>query len=85
MPDVSAAPDASVELVVVCDIDPLDDSFSGSNLVRTHYHQHPFACEDAILGEDVQQGVLGEECLGEIKQVIDYLIVAVGPERRELE
>ena len=85
MPDVSAASDASVELVVVCDIDPLDDSFCGCNLVRTHHHQHPFACEDAILGEDVQQGVLGEECLGKIKQVIDYLIVAVGPERGELE
>lgn len=29
--------------------------------------------------------MLGEECLGEIQQVVDYLVIAVCPERSELE
>lgn len=80
MPDISASVGFSVKFVVVCNIDFLEYPFRGGNLVRTHHHQHSLAGEYAILGEDVQQGMLGEECLGEIHQVVDYLVVAVCPE-----
>ena len=85
MPDISASIDFPVEFVVVCDIDFLDYSFSSGDLVWPHHHQHSLAGEYAIFGDDIQQGMLGEECLGEIQQVVDYLIIAVCPERSELE
>ena len=85
MPDVSAALNLAVQLVVVRYLDTLDDTFRGRYLVRSHHHQHPFFGENTILGQDVQQCVFREECLCEVDEVEDGFVVAVCPERRKLK
>ena len=85
MPDITTTLDAAIQLVVVGHIYPLDYPLSGCNLIGSHHHQHLLTGEDTVPGQDVQEGVLGEEGLGEVQKVRDDLVVAVCPEGGELK
>ena len=80
MPDVSTTLDAAIQLVVVGYIYPLDYPLCCCNLVGSHHHQHLLTCEDTVPGQDVQEGVLGEEGLGKVKEVCNDLCCYCRPE-----
>ena len=85
MPDIPAARDGAVLLVVRRDLDAVEDALGGDDLVRTHDHQHILRGKDAVTGQDIEERVLGEKGLGEVDQVGDDAIVRVSPERGELK
>ena len=85
VPDVAAACSSSVFLVIVGNFDAVQDRLCRCNLVGPHHHQHLLTGEDTVPGQDVQEGVLGEEGLGEVQKVRDDLVVAVCPEGGELK
>ena len=85
MPDITAGLDAAFPMIVVGNGDAVDDLFRGTNLIRTHDHQQLLARKDTIFSEDVKEGVLGKEGLGEIHQVGDGHVLLVSPPRRELK
>ena len=80
MPDITTTLDTAIQLVVVGHIYPLDYPLCCCNLVGSHHHQHLLTGEDTVSGQDVQEGMLGEEGLGEVQEVSDDLVVAVCPE-----
>lgn len=53
--------------------------FRGRNLVRAHYQQGLFFCENAEPRKDVQNRVAREECAGEVPKVRDDIVLSVSP------
>ena len=72
-------------MIVVGDDDAVDDLLRSADLIRAHDHQQLFAGEDTVFGDDVEEGVLGKEGLGEVHQVGDGHVLLVSPPRRELK
>lgn len=85
MPDISAARDGAVLLVVVGDFDAVQNALGGDNLVGAHDQQHVFCCEHAVTGEDVQNGVLAEKGLGKVHKVGENAVIRIRPEGRKLK
>ena len=85
VPDISARLEAAFPMIVVGDDDAVDDLLRSADLIRAHDHQQLFAGEDTVFGDDVEEGVLGKEGLGEIHQVGDGHVLLVSPPRRELK
>lgn len=85
MPDVTAALNGAVLLIVVGDLNAVQNPLSGGDLIGPHDHQHIFRSENAIPGQHIQNGVLGEEGAGEVDEVRDHLVVGVRPEGGELK
>ena len=79
MPYITTAFCLAVLLVVVGDIYASDNTLCCCNLVWTHNEEHPLTRKYAILGEDIDQCMLGEEGAGEVNQIVDRLVVAVRP------
>ena len=68
-----------VFFIVVGDGNSVHDAFRRRDLIGTHDHQQIFGSEDAILGEDIQNGMPGKEGLGEVDQIRNDAIVCVRP------
>ena len=85
MPDVSSRIYRPVFLVVGGNFYSVQDSFRCDNLIRAHDKKHILGGEDAVLREDIQDGVLRKEGLGEIDEIRNGMVVCVGPVTRELE
>lgn len=85
MPDVSSGIQCSHLLVVGGYLDAVQDALGSCNLIGTHNHQNFFRCENTILGQHIQNGVLGKEGFCKINQVGNHLIVAVCPEGSKLK
>ena len=85
MPDVSSGIQCSHLLVVGGYLDAVQDALGSCNLIGTHDHQYFFRCENTILGQHIQNSVLGKECFRKINQVGNHLIVAVCPEGSKLK
>lgn len=85
VPDIPAARDGTVLLVVRRDLDTIQNTLGGGDLIRTHDHQHILAGEDAVTCQDIEDRVLGEKRLGEVDQIGDDPVVRVSPERGELK
>ena len=79
MPDVTAACDRTVFLVVVGDLDAVQNALRGSDLVGTHDHQHIFRCEYTVFGQHVQEGVLGKEGARKVDQVGNHFVIRICP------
>lgn len=79
MPDISSTVDGPGPLVVVRHLNAVEYSLGCRDLIRPHDEQEILRGEYAILGENIQQGVLGEEGFGEIDKVGDDLILCIGP------
>ena len=80
VPDVSSGIQRSHPLVVGGYLDAVQDALGRCNLIGTHDHQNFFCCENTILGQHIQNRVLGKEGFRKINQVCNYLIVAICPE-----
>lgn len=85
VPDIAAAGDGAVFLVVGGDLDAVQNALGGGDLIGPHHHQHLFRSEHAVAGEHVEQGVPGEEGPGKIHQIRQIPVMGVGPEAGELE
>lgn len=85
MPDVAAAGYMAVLLVVVGNLNPVHDPFCCRDLVRPHDQQHVLGSEDAVLGQDIQDGMPGKEGSGKVNQIRDDTVVGIGPEGSELK
>ena len=78
VPDVAAGFLGAEALgVVVGDFDALDDFLGCRDLVGAHDEQVLAYGEDAVAGQDVRQGVAGEEGAREENQVIDSVVLLV--------
>ena len=85
MPDVAAGGDGAILLVVMGDLDAVDDALCGGDLIGPHDEKHVLGSENAVLRENVQEGMTGKEGAGEILQIRDDAIVRICPERSELK
>ncbi len=60
-------------------MDALDDGFDGVDLIRPHHQELLLACdEDHVPVDRLGERALGEEDIGEVVQVDDFLVVLVG-------
>ncbi len=85
MPNVPAACDGAVFLVVGGYLDAIQYPLRGGDLVGPHHQQHVFRCEYAVLRQDIQQGMLCKERPGEVHQIGDHPVVGIGPEAGEFK
>ena len=85
MPDVAAALDLAVVLVVGGDLNAVQYALRRDNLVWSHGQQPPVLRKDTVAREQVQQGVLGEEGFREVHQIGDGAILGIRPPGGELE
>ena len=85
MPDIAAARHAAVFFVVRSDHDAVQDTFRCRDLVGAHHKKHLLRGEDAVPGQNVQNGMAGKEGPREVDQIGDHDVVAVRPIGRELE
>ena len=85
VPDVAAALDGAILLVVVSDLNAVQNPLGGGDLIGPHDHQHIFRGENAVPGQHIQNGVLGKEGAGEVDEVRDHPVVGVSPERGKLK
>lgn len=85
MPDVTAARNAAILLVVVGDLNAVDDALCGRDLIRPHDQQQILRGEDAILREDIEERMPREERAREVHQIGNGAVVRVSPEGRKLK
>ena len=85
VPNVASCLCCSLPTVVDGGLDAQQYLLCGCNLVGTHHHQLLIDVEDAISGQDVQDGVLGKERGGEVAEVCQPVVLLVGPVTGELE
>ena len=85
MPDIASARNGAILLIIRRNLDAIQNTLGGGDLIRTHDHQHVLAGEDAVTGQDIEDRMLGEKRLGKVDQIGDDLVVRVSPERSELK
>lgn len=85
MPNVSAAGDGAVFLVVGSDVDPVQDTLRRRDLIGAHDEQHLLRSEDTILRQYIQNRMPGKERARKVDQIRYYPVVGIRPEGRELE
>ena len=79
VPDVSTGGGGAGLLVVGRDLDAAQDLLRGGDLIGTHDQQEIFRGKNAVAGQDVQDGVLGEKGLCKIDQIRNSPIACIRP------
>ena len=79
MPNVASAFYGAVLFIIGRDLNARQNLFCRRNLVRAHYQQGLFFCENAEPRKDVQNRVAREECAGEVPKVRDDIVLGVSP------
>ena len=70
-------PDVAVATVL---LDTFDDRFDRVDLVRPHHHQLALSLDQYHVAADhLRKGTLCEECIGEVVEVRDFLVLLSGP------
>ena len=85
VPDISSCIRCSHLLVVGGYVDAVQDTLSRRNLIGTHHHQDILCRKNTILGQYIQNRMLGKKGFCKIYQVGNHLIVAVCPEGSKLK
>ena len=85
VPNVASCLCCTLPTVVDGGLDAQQYLLCGCDLVGTHHQQLLIDVEDAISGQDVQDGVLGKERGGEVAEVCQPVVLLVGPVTGELE
>ena len=85
MPDIAAALDRAVLLIICCDLNAVEDAFCRGDLIRAHDHQHFFGGKNTITRQDVEQRMLGKKRLCKVDQVGNDAVVRVRPKGSELK
>ena len=79
MPDVATCPGGALPLVVEGCLYAPEYLFRCCYLVGAHHQQLLVHVEHAVLGQDVQDGVLRKECRGEVPDVCQQRVLLVSP------
>lgn len=85
MPDIPACFHRPVCFVIGAGFYSVDDFFGCDDLVWSHDKERFVSSENAILGQDIEDRVLGKKCLGKIHQISDWFIGMVCPPARKLK
>ena len=85
VPDVTACIGATHLFVVGGNLNAVQNSFGGNNLVRSHNQKQVLTGQNTVLGNDIKQSVLLEEGLCEVHEVWNNLVVGICPEGSELK
>ena len=85
MPDVAAALNAAVFLVVVGNFDTVENTLGCRNLVRSHNHQHILRGKNTVPRKDIQNSMLCEKRLGKVDQIRNNAVMRVRPEAGKLK
>ena len=85
MPYVPAGIHTSRALVIGGDFDTVDDFLRRHDLIGPHDQQQVFARQHTVLHQNIENGMLGEEGLGEVHKVGNHLVIAVSPEGCKLK
>ena len=85
MPNVSAAGNGAILLVVGGDVDPVQDTLRRRDLIGAHDEQHLLRSEDTILRQYIQNRMPGKERARKVDQIRNDPVVGIRPEGRELE
>ena len=80
MPDISAAGNSSIFLIVVGNLNTIQNTFRSCNLIRTHDHQHIFRSENTVFNQYIQNCMPRKKCLCKINQIWNYTIFCIRPE-----
>ena len=83
VPDVAACLYGTVQPGIVCHLDAVQKSFSGSYLIGAHCHQDILLCQHTEAGQNIQQRMAAEEGRREILQVVQQFVLGVTPVRSE--
>ena len=79
MPDIAACPDGALPTIIDGCLYALQYLFCGSNLIRPHHQQLLIHIKHAVLGQYVQQRVLGKEGGSKIAQICQECILLIRP------
>ena len=79
VPDVTAARDAAVFLIIVCNFDAVENPLGCRNLIRAHDEKQILGGENAIARQNVENRMAGEKGLGEVDEVGNDTVVRVRP------
>ena len=79
VPDVTAARDAAVFLIIVCNFNAVENPLGCRNLIRTHDEKQIFGGENAIARQDVENRMAGEKGLGKVDEVGNDTVVCICP------
>ena len=85
MPDIAASLYSPRLLVVRGSLNAVDYPLGRNNLIGSHDKQEIFRSEHTVLRQDIEKRMLGKECLCEVNQIRNDVVLAVRPERSELE
>lgn len=85
MPDIAAGLDHARFPVIGRYFDPVQDALGRHDLIGAYHQQQIFGREHAVFRQDIQDGVLREERLGEVHKIGNPSVVAVRPVGRELK
>ena len=85
MPDISAACDGTVFLVVVGNFDTVQNTLRSNDLIRTHNKQEVLRSENTVFRQDIEDRVLCEKGLCKVHKIGNDLVVRICPEGRKLK
>ena len=79
VPDVAAARDAAVFLIIVCNFDAVENPLGCRNLIRAHDEKQILGGENAIARQNIENRMAGEKGLGKVDEVGNDAVVRVRP------
>ena len=85
VPDIAAGGNAPVLAVIVGNLDAVDDPLGGRDLIRAHDEEQILGGKDAVLRQNVQDRMAGEEGTGEVHQIRNHAVLGIGPVGGKLE
>ena len=85
MPYISARVDGAHLLVVCRCLYTLEYALRRRDLIRAHDEEQVLRCEHAVFGENIEERVLREKCLGKVDQIKDFLVRRICPIRCEFK
>ena len=85
MPDISAACDGTVFLVVVGNFDTVQNTLRSNDLIRTHNKQQVLRSEDTVFRQDIEDRVLCKKGLCKVHKIGNDLVVRICPKGRKLK
>ena len=85
MPDVSAAFNTTVFLIIIGNFNAIENSLRSRNLIRAHNHQHILRRKNAVFRKDIQNRMLCEKSLCKINQIWNHTIVGICPKTGKLK
>ena len=85
MPNISAACDRAILLIVIGNFNAVQDTLGRNDLIRAHHEQQVLRSEDTVFCQDIEDSVLGEKGLCEVHDIRNDLIICISPKGSKLK